>query len=235
MSQTIKNFLTRSNLRNLVLFLSLTSSAFYSVTEVGMLIGLLLLMVGCFLHFLSKGVLIRNIVLTRKGIYGIIRHPYYLSNYLIDSSFCVLSGNPYLLLAYPFLFFWAYGPTLRKEETYLSSNHGNIVTKYISEIPQIFPDRATFNQWKRIFEGFCIERITWNECARITKFCSLGFLIALIQEIKADGLSVLEDLIHPTWHDYDEFLFMLLSITTYLASLVLINMANRSRHRSGDV
>jgi len=230
MSQTIKNFLTRSNLRNLVLLLSLTSGAFYSIREEGMLIGFLLLAVGCFLHLLSKGVLIRNVVLSRKGIYGIIRHPYYLSNYLIDSSFCVLSGNPYLLLVYPFFFFWAYGPTLRKEEAYLSSKHDNIVTKYTSEIPQIFPDQASFNQWKTFFEGFCMERITRKECGRIARFCSSGLLIALIQEIKADGLSVLTDLIHPTWHDCDEFLFALLAITCYLAGLVLIKMTKRNRY-----
>jgi protein-S-isoprenylcysteine O-methyltransferase Ste14 len=231
LSRTRKDFLTRSNLRNLVLLLSLASSVFYSITEAGMLIGFLLLAVGCFLHLLSKGVLIRSVVLTRKGIYGIIRHPYYLSNYLIDSSLCVLSGNPYLLLAYPFLFFWAYGPTLRKEEAYLSSLHGHIVTRYLSEIPQLFPDQATFNQWKRLFEGFCFERITRKECVRIMRFCSLGLFIALIQEIRADGLSVLADLIRPTWHDYDEFLFALLAITFYLASLVLTNTARQKRYK----
>jgi protein-S-isoprenylcysteine O-methyltransferase Ste14 len=53
-----------------------------------------------------------------------VRHPYYLANYLIDTAFCLLSGNSYLLLAYPFLFFWSYGPTFRKEETALKGRHG---------------------------------------------------------------------------------------------------------------
>lgn len=233
MSQTTKNFLTRRNLHNLVRLLALISSAFYGITEMGMLIGSFLLAVGCFLHLVSKATLIRNVVLTTDGIYGIVRHPYYLSNYLIDSSFCVLSGNPYLLVVLPFLFFWAYGPTLRKEEAYLSSKHGNIFTKYTSEIPQIFPDEGSFNQWKTFFEGFCMKRITWTERGRIMKFLSSGLFIALIHEIKADGLSVfMEDLIHPTWHDCDDFLFALLAVTFGLAGLILTEMTKRNRCES---
>ena len=53
-----------------------------------------------------------------------VRHPYYLSNFAIDYSFCVLSGNPYLLLIYPFLFFWSYQPTMSEEEHFLHSIHG---------------------------------------------------------------------------------------------------------------
>ena len=90
-----------------------------------MVIGFCLLAIGCFLHIVAKGVLIRNVVLCNRGIYAVVRHPYYLANYLIDSSLCVLSGNLYLVAAYPFLFFWSYGPTLRKEESFLASKYGD--------------------------------------------------------------------------------------------------------------
>ena len=65
--------------------------------------------------------MIRNRVLCTQGAYAVVRHPYYLANYLIDIGFCLASGNVYLVLAYPFLFFWAYGPTLRSEESLLAS------------------------------------------------------------------------------------------------------------------
>jgi protein-S-isoprenylcysteine O-methyltransferase Ste14 len=66
--------------------------------------GFAVLAVGSLLHFVVKGVLIRNSVLCKDGIYSVVRHPYYLANYIIDSSFCLITGNMYLVFMYPFLF-----------------------------------------------------------------------------------------------------------------------------------
>ena len=82
MSWTKRNFLTRSNLRDVVLLLSFMSTVFFGITTGEVIVGFLLLALGCFVHFLSKGVLVRNTVLTRRGIYNIVRHPYYLSNFV---------------------------------------------------------------------------------------------------------------------------------------------------------
>ena len=100
--------LTRRNLRDLIVALSLASAALFPVSNAKMYLAFGLLGLGCFLHFVSKGILIRNVVLCNKGIYQVVRHPYYLASYLIDSSFCLLSGNIFLVVLYPFLFFWAY-------------------------------------------------------------------------------------------------------------------------------
>lgn len=217
--------LTRSNLRDLVLLCCLASALMYGVNNLSIIIGFTLLVGGCFLHMAAKGILIRNVVLTNRGVYGIIRHPYYLANYFIDTSFCVLSGNPYLLLIYPFLFFWAYGPTLRNEEKLLNEKHGDTFLNNSFVIPQVFPDRVSLGGLKKLFEGFSLKRITAKEYSRVARFSSIGFAITLIHELKPEGLSGLKHLLVPTRHDYDEFVFMVVTATFLLFSLIFIKAA----------
>ena len=155
-----------------------------------------------------------------------IRHPYYLANYLIDSSFCVLSGNPYLVVAYPFLFFWSYGPTLRKEEKFLASKYGDEFLNDCFNIPQLFPDKSSLERCRALFEGFSLKRITLKEYARIARFCSSGFAIMLIH---AANLHELRYLLHPTRNAYDGFSFMLLAATFFFLSLIFMLMDRNNR------
>lgn len=226
--RTKKSLFNRSNLRDIVLLCSFVSTAFFRITETEMIIGFFLLAIGCFLHVLAKGILIRNVVLCNRGIYGLVRHPYYLSNYLVDSSFCLLCGNPFLLLAYPFLFFWSYGPTMRKEEALLAAEHGDQFAKY-GEIAQIFPNRGSFARLGTIFDGFSVRRITWKERARVARFCSVGIFITLIHGLTVNGLSKLH-LVNLLHYDPKDALFALVAIVCYIASFVFIRMAKRNGH-----
>jgi len=217
-----KGTLTRSNLRDLVLAISFISVLFYPVSEVRLIFGLLLLATGSLLHLVTKGILVRNVVLCHKGVYGIVRHPYYLANYSIDASFCLLSGNVYLLLAYPFLFYWAYGPAMRNEEAYLAAHHGDVFQRHTAAVPQIFPDRTSLNRWRSLLEGFSLRRISWKEYARVARFCSLGIFISILNEVQQEGLPGLIDIIRPRRNDYDEFLFGLCAVALYGASVLFM-------------
>jgi hypothetical protein len=233
-----KNVLNRGRLRDVVLLCCFVSALFYGVNNIAIIIGFTMLATGCFLHVVAKGVLIRNVVFCSTGVYGIVRHPYYLANYLIDSSFCVLSGNPYLLLAYPFLFFWSYGPTLREEETLLKESYGNAFVNDSLTVPQVFPDTGSLRRLRRLFEGFSPNRITVKECSRITRFFSIGVAVTLIQQLKLEGLSGLRHLLLPTRHDYGEFLLALLAAILFTVSSVLVmsrytNRAEGERIRQG--
>jgi hypothetical protein len=218
--------LTRRNLRDLIMVLSLASAVLFPISNAKMLLGFGLLGLGCFLHFVSKGILIRNVVLCNKGIYQVVRHPYYLASYLIDSSFCLLSGNLFLVVFYPFLFFWAYGPSIRREEQVLFDRHDESFIKDSLEIPQVFPDIVSLRHVRALFTGFSAKRITLKECSRITKFFAIGLFITLIHEFKVDGLiSGLKDMLSPTRLDYDEFLLMLFTVMLYTASVVLLRLS----------
>ena len=207
------------------------SALFCGLSNTNILVGFSLLAIGCFLHIVAKGILIRNVVLCNEGIYGIVRHPYYLANYVIDTSFCVLSANLYLLLLYPFFFFWAYGPTLRKEEKYLATQHGDAFMNDSFEIPQVFPDIGSRNGWRRIFEGFSVRRITVKEYSRIARFLSMSFAILLIHELKRGGLEGLRHLLLPAKHDYNEFVFLLLTGILLGISAVLSHIAHGKRDK----
>jgi len=126
-------------------------------------ISLFLLFAGSLLHFFVKGVLVRNTVLCKDGIYRLTRHPYYTSNYLIDVSLCLLSGNQYLLVAYPFLFFWAYGPTFRKEEAHLMTLYPEEYHRYGLETPRSYrtpAPLATGRDFSMVFLSAGLRRMS---------------------------------------------------------------------------
>jgi len=182
--------ITRSNLRNLVRLLCYLSVIIYDINASEIVASFCLLALGCFVHYLTKGQLIRNVVMCNNGIYGIVRHPYYMANYIIDVSFCLLSGNPYLLLVYPFLFFWVYGTTLRKEEKFLADTHNEPYIEYMLDVPQVFPDSYFTIYLKDIFSGFSKKRISRNEVSRILRFWSTALFIVFLHNLK--GVNMLK-------------------------------------------
>jgi hypothetical protein len=219
-----EGFLTRSGLRDLVLLLSAASAFFCPLTAAETGVALLLLVLGSFIHFLTKGILIRNEVLCREGVYGIVRHPYYLANYLVDSSFCVLSGNRYLLLLYPFLFFWSYGPTLRKEEGTLTAMHGDASVGYMLGTPAVFPDRHSVRR-ARPFAGFSWRRISGKEVARIMRFYAMAPIIVVIHR-RPPGAADLGFLRSP-----GTLALLALSALLYAAGLVILKLRKRKIDR----
>jgi protein-S-isoprenylcysteine O-methyltransferase Ste14 len=219
--------LSRRNLRDVVILVCAISSFLYPVSLLCILVALGVLVVGCVFHFIAKGQLIRNIVMCKDGMYAVVRHPYYLSNYLIDSSFCLLSGNHYILLAYPFLFFWAYGPTLRKEEGLLASKYGTQFFGYSLMVHQIFPDNYTVRNFKSLFNGFSFRRITLNELARIVRFWATAVLMMLIHTVGSKGFH--NSNISGYLHDRTILVFSLLVVLLYGASFALAAMASSAK------
>jgi len=214
-----RHLLNRGNLRDVVVLLCAGSTLVFPGNLAMIIVGGVILLIGCALHVLVKGVLIRNTILCQEGIYAIVRNPYYLSNYLIDSSFCLLSGNYYLLLLYPFLFFWAYGPTFKDEDSLLHSIYGPEFAKYAAETPQIFPSAGTFRKLGGIFAGFSRKRLTANEFKRVLRFCSIGFFILLLQDVSEEGLR--EMLIWTKPRDYDGVVYLILFIALAAASILI--------------
>jgi hypothetical protein len=222
-------FLNRSRIRNVVLFLTLVAAPFSPISDVTVALGFFFFALGCFFHLVAKGILIRNTVLCNYGLYRIVRHPYYLANYLIDWSFCVLSGNYLLILVYPFAFFWAYGPTMNKEEALLASEHGDDFVRYISEVPRVFPDRGSVGHLRRLFDGFSPQRITWKECARLTRFCSAGILITVVHDVTPNGLTSAN--FRSIIDNGSYTVSFLAAVVLYTASLVLMMLSRRRRTR----
>ena len=184
-------WLHRGRLRDIVVALCLVSALFYPLDVVALCAALVLFTAGCLLHVLVKGQLIRNVTLCTEGAYAVVRHPYYLANYLVDISFCLLSGNVYLVLLYPFLFYWAYGPTFAEEEATLASMHGAIFDAYRANVPQVFPTTNLIGGMRSLGRGFSRRRISAKEIKRIFRFGFLATLLILARELRLPGLQEL--------------------------------------------
>lgn len=182
------HWLHRGRLRDVVIVSCAVSTYFFPASTAAIIASFLLLSAGCVLHILVKGQLIRNVELCTAGAYAAVRNPYYLANYLIDTAFCLLSGNIYLVLLYPFLFFWAYGPTLREEEALLASMHGPAFESFRAAVPPVFPDASVFPILGGIAKGFSWRRITSGEIKRIARFVFVGTFLALLQRLGSEGM-----------------------------------------------
>jgi protein-S-isoprenylcysteine O-methyltransferase Ste14 len=211
--------LYRGNLRNLIRILSYLSVFFFRVNTAETIVAFILLGLGCIVHYITKGELVRNVIMCNNGIYGIVRHPYYMANYLIDISFCLLSGSPYLLLIYPFLFFWVYGPTLRKEERFLAETHNEPYIEYMLDVPQVFPDSYFAKYLKGIFSGFSKKRISRNEVSRIMRFWATALFILFLHTIKGIKFSTMDYSI--LYKSYLPSFTIFLVILLYLVSLLV--------------
>jgi len=221
-SEGRRPLINRSNLRDIIIVVCLISAVLYDLDWVRLSVAGALLTFGCFFHYMTKGVLIRNVVLCREGTYGVVRHPYYMANYLIDSSFCLVSGNVYLLLIYPFLFYWSYGPTIRKEEATLARLHDSEYLRYSLDVPQIFPDAYSVRSMKGVGKGFSMQRITRNEISRFMRFWATGFLIIFIHTLKTTDMQRLWsfDLAVVRDNPYG-FALLLSTVILFVASLLV--------------
>ena len=86
-----QHLLNRGNLRDIIIGLAIMISLSGPEPEFNNYwFSWGVLTVGCFLHFIAKGQLVHNVVLCTEGTYAVVRHPYYLANFLIDCAFCML-------------------------------------------------------------------------------------------------------------------------------------------------
>lgn len=115
------------------------------------------------------------------------------------------------------LFFWAYGPAMRKEERALFSRHGEDFLKAAFKIPQVFPESYSLKPWPYILEGFSSGRISKRELARLARFWAVEFFFLLLQDLKEEGF---EEFISPK--NYDGVLFTGAFILLSLMSFFLV-------------
>jgi len=218
--------LNRSNLRDIALLCAVISSPLFHLTKYELFFSLGLLGAGCLLHIIAKGQLIRNVTLCRKGLYGMVRHPYYFANYMIDSAMCLLSGNIYLVALYPFFFFRAYDPTFEKEEHYLASEHGRLFREHVDSTPQVFPHSGSVSGGRKFLEGFCRKRVSLKEWARTARFWASALFIVFVHEVREDGLSVFYGA------DTDDLVLLGTAIVLSVTSFLLLSKRSRADSRA---
>jgi len=215
--------LFRGNVRDVVVLLALAAllaAAGTGPVRTGLAFGILAS--GCLIHLLVKGQLIRNVVLCSEGAYAIVRHPYYFANFVIDASFCVMSGSEALLFAFPFLFFWGYGSSLNEEEQLLESIHGEAYRAYRAKVPQLFPSTGAFGHLRALLTSFTWSRITPNEWKRILRLVSTASLLAFVGHAGgARGLGTLAAGPAALRNDVEALVYGGLTVACFLLALLI--------------
>ena len=166
----------RGRLRTVVIIVTLI---FSSPNPISAGVGLIIFFSGLFLHFVSKGNLVRNSQLCKDGPYGWIRHPFYLSNFLIDIGICLGAGVPWLALGYLALFPLAYLPRILAEEESLRRRFPEPYDHYCRQVPRIIPNSLPplFSWLSAIsYENLRQE----NELSRLLRLLSYPFAILAV-------------------------------------------------------
>jgi len=168
--------LNRRHVHDLTLALALFSAG--QSTRVWAAVGLTLFALGLALHVWSKCVLVRNVQLCTEGPYALCRHPFHLSNILFDLGICTMTGNVWLLVLYPILFWAAYRPTIQSEESSLAAIYGEAHAKYRATTPLILP--AVTHLWTRGRGEVCWDHlVTERIMSRVARHLSFPLLILL--------------------------------------------------------
>ncbi|MBP7934366.1 MAG: isoprenylcysteine carboxylmethyltransferase family protein [Phycisphaerae bacterium] len=149
--------------------------------------GLAVFILGALLHFWSKGCLVRNQVVTQVGPYRLVRHPFYLANFIIDLGICLISGSPWVTALYLPAFLLTYIPVIRREENYLRSQHGPAYDAYARQVPMLIP-------WK-INCLFGPLDSTWNNIRRENEIPRLMRILAVPCYILAADMILHHDLL----------------------------------------
>ena len=129
--------ITRSHVHDLSFLLAAALAS--RATTLSLALGAGIWLAGAAFQIWSKSALRRTEVLSTSGPYAVCRHPFYLANAIFDLGLCVMSGNPWLLLFYPLLFWAGYGPTMRKEEAALSARYPEAYAEFRRTTPMVLP------------------------------------------------------------------------------------------------
>ena len=105
--------------------------------------GGLLVVASAVLRVLAKGVLVRKRTLTTGGVYGVVRHPFYLANllgapgtFLLAGSLGAVIGLAWLALSAPL-----YASTIAGEEAGLRRLYPDDFERYASRVRALLPGR----------------------------------------------------------------------------------------------
>lgn len=103
--------------------------------------GVALVIVSAVLRILAKGVLVRKTTLTTGGVYGVVRHPFYLANivgalgtFLLAGQVGAALGAAWLVVATPI-----YVVTIRGEESALARLYPSEFAGYAARVRALVP------------------------------------------------------------------------------------------------
>ena len=156
-------------------------------------LGIRMYAVGC----APRGTSGRNVmeqrasVLNTTGMYSVVRHPLYLSNFLIWSGIA-LSIRSVWFFALTVLVFWLYYEKIMfAEEEFLRRQYGDSFLKWANATPSIFPN---FKKWRRPDLPFELRNALRREYSGFFAIVSVYTVLEIIEEWIAEHRPKLDPL-----------------------------------------
>ena len=124
--------------------------------------------------------LVKNLQLTVRGPYKLVRNPMYLGRYFLLLGFVMLLGNVWIVVAYTVIYYLYMLNRVRREERRLQRNFGADFDAYCGRVRRFLPtpsgmfDRDVWVfEWSLFFENHA----HWNVLGTIAAYAGL-FLYA---------------------------------------------------------
>lgn len=151
---------------------------------ISIITGLIFVFLGIFMRIIIQGYTgdwmrgseVSGEYLLKEGPYSIIRHPFYLANFLIGLRIVIIS-NLFLYFLIPIfclIFFFYYFFIVIEEEKYLQNKFGNEYTEYKKNVPAIIPRKIFFKGKRR--KNFLKTLITESSTIITILFVIIVFL-----------------------------------------------------------
>lgn len=110
-------------------------------SAVSFALGLLVMIFGEALRFISAGTLVKFEGVTREGIYSYVRNPLYIGSFFIGLGACVLGRDMYFTVFYLIAYPTVYYRIIKREENWLIGRYGDDYRAYLQETPRLLPRR----------------------------------------------------------------------------------------------
>jgi len=186
----MKSPLRRGGLR---FFLVLIALAAGHTTNLAVLLGVPLVLLGAALHLWAKGCLRQNVALTTSGPYRFVRHPFYLANGLVDAGIAAMSGWWVLWVVLPVWWLSVYGPVMRREEARLKEAFGEAYESYRKRVPALIPWRRPIAQSAEGFSWRNPNIASGSELPRILRLLAYPLVFFVWHEVLSEGIGFFSD------------------------------------------
>jgi protein-S-isoprenylcysteine O-methyltransferase Ste14 len=141
----------RTNIRRIIFALVACSLLLFRGVRPGWFIaGSALMFLGEIIQLSSYSVLVKRAELTTTGPYQFVRNPFYVGTILKDLGVCVISGNPFIMLAYVVFFLPVLFRRIEKEERFLRDKFGQQFEEYTQLVPRLLPHLSA---WPKLLTG----------------------------------------------------------------------------------
>lgn len=181
------------------------------VNKTTLVVGIVVFCVGVLLHFWTAGCLARGFQLSTLGPYAMVRHPFYLANAVVDLGICIIGGHIFFPLCYFPVFYYAYKPTVKREESDLANIYGESYLEYAKSTKRFLP---TFKNGQAILQGFRFRWLLVNkEIPRVIRFITYPAIFV----VRNNVVSRMQGF--PPRIYLEEYIVILLAILIYFVSV----------------